>query len=79
MNRIPVDAELRTKLFGLKNEAEVCDESGKTLGHFFPEAVYRRMLYAWANSQISNDELAARLNAPGGESLADVWARLDAK
>ena len=76
MTRVVLDLELRKKLGDVQEHLEVCDESGRTLGHLLPEEVYQRMMLDWGNSQISNEELKRRSELPGGKSLAEVWAEL---
>src|ERR1700681_4766991 len=34
MSRVVLDPQLRSKLNGLNEQLEICDEAGKTLGHF---------------------------------------------
>ncbi|OHB84305.1 MAG: hypothetical protein A2V98_18725 [Planctomycetes bacterium RBG_16_64_12] len=75
MNRVILDEAARAKLRGV-DEVELCDESGQPLGHFLSDALYRRLLYDWANAQISDEELERRRRQPGGHALADIWARL---
>jgi hypothetical protein len=55
---------------------ELCDESGATVGRFLPEEAYRRLIYDWMKSQISDEELDRRLNQPAGRSLAEIWKEL---
>ncbi|MFH1920482.1 MAG: hypothetical protein ABIP48_11430 [Planctomycetota bacterium] len=75
MNRVILDEPARAKLRGV-DEVELCDESGRPLGHFLSEELYRRLLFDWANAQISDEELQRRRRQPGGRALADIWARL---
>jgi len=75
MNRVILDEASRAKLRGV-DEVELCDESGRPLGHFLSEELYRRLLFDWANAQISDEELERRRRQPGGRVLADIWARL---
>jgi hypothetical protein len=79
MSRIILDAELRAKLNGLSEPLELCDEGGKTLGHYLPEVVYNKMLYALAEAQrppLSEEEIEQRRKETGGSSLAEIWKRL---
>ena len=36
MSKITLDATLRSKLNGLNESLEICDETGETVGHFLP-------------------------------------------
>jgi len=69
----------RTARAGFANvdEAELCDETGRTVGHFLSEHAYRRLLYKWANAQVTDEELQRRLHEPGGCTLAEIRARLE--
>jgi len=71
-----IDAALQAKFHNV-DEAVLCDESGQPLGHFLSEEVYHRLLYDWANAQITDEELQRRLQEPGGRILAEIWARLE--
>jgi len=68
--------ELRSQLNGLAEPIEVCDDSGKTLGHFVPIDVFHKLIYSWANSQVSDEELRRRDMETGGCTLDQVWAQL---
>jgi hypothetical protein len=79
MSRVTLDQELRSKLNGLNEPLEICDEQGRILGQFLPAAVYRKMLYALAESQrppLSAEEMARRRQETGGRSLKEIWQRL---
>jgi hypothetical protein len=76
MNKVVLDEPLRSKLHGLAEQIELCDESGTTIGRFLPEEAYRRLIYDWIKSQISDEELERRLNEPGGSSLSEIWEEL---
>jgi hypothetical protein len=65
------------KLSGV-DDAQVCDASGRPLGHFLSEELYRRLLYDWAHAQISEEELDRRRQTPGGRKLSEILARLQA-
>jgi hypothetical protein len=75
MTRVTLDAELRARLNGLNEQVEVCDESGKTVGHFLPDALYRKFVYAWANAQVTDEELEQAAQEPG-RPLAEIWRSL---
>ena len=77
MTRVVVDQATGAKLRGV-DEVELCDESGQKVGHFLSEKLYCRLLYDWANAQITDEELKRRRQQPGGRTLAEIWARLEA-
>jgi hypothetical protein len=76
MSKVIVDDSLRSKLNGLNAEVELCDASGRTLGHFVPEDYYKKLLYAWLNAQISDEELERASQETGGRPLAEIWKSL---
>jgi hypothetical protein len=78
MRQIVLDPQLRAKLNGLNKQLEMCDESGKTLGHFVPAELYKKMLYAavLAACPHSPDELERRRRETGGRTLAEIWKNL---
>ena len=75
MTRVVLDEAVQAKLRDV-DEVEFVDRSGRKVGHFLSEKVYRRLLYDWANAQISDEELDRRRRQPGGRTLAEIWARL---
>jgi hypothetical protein len=75
MNRIILDRATGEKLRDV-DEVELCDESGRKVGHFLSDPLFRRLLYDWANAQVSEEELDRRRQEPGGRTLAEIWARL---
>jgi hypothetical protein len=77
MTKVILDDILRARLKNLDQQLEVCDEAGRTLGHFLPAQLYQRLLYDWGNAQIDDNELQRRLNEPGGRALAEIWFDLD--
>ena len=79
MTKVILDEATRAKLKGLTEHVELCDESGRTLGRALPEADYLRMVYDWANAQVSDEELERRSREPGGRTLAEIWERLGRK
>ena len=78
MIRVNLDYELQTQLAGI-DDAQLCDSTGRPVGHFLSEDLYRRLIYDWANAQISDEEIQRRLQAPGGKKLSEIWSELNAK
>jgi hypothetical protein len=71
-----VGRSLLDKLGSFEKEVELCDDAGKTVGHFLPVRVYQRLLYAWAQAQFSEEELERASKQPGGRTTAEVLERL---
>jgi hypothetical protein len=76
MSRVILDAQLRSKLNGLIEQLEICDETGQTLGHFVPEPLYRELLMAWSKAHLPDAELERRRQEPRGRTLAEIWQSL---
>lgn len=76
MSRVILDHQLRSKLNGVDEQVEFCDESGNIVGRFVPEALYRELLVAWSKSRLSDEELARRRQEPRGRPLAEIWKSL---
>jgi hypothetical protein len=76
VSKLILDDELRAKLNGLDETVEICDPSGATVGHFVPEEEYMRLMYAWAKTEVSLEELKRRAAEPGGMKLADFWKQM---
>lgn len=78
MSKLILDADLRARLSGLDEPLEVCDEAGRTVGHFLPERVYEDLFYAAlaAESPHSAAELRRRHSETGGRSLSEIWTDL---
>ncbi len=76
MNKVILDSELKSKLNGLDEQVEICDETGRTVGHFLPAGLYEQMLLAWAKEHITDEELERRRQEPRGRTLAEIWKNL---
>lgn len=78
MQKITLNEALRTQLNGLDANVELCDESGRTLGHFVPLAEYRKLLTAVAEGQCpySEEELQKFEQQTDGRPLAEIWKSL---
>jgi hypothetical protein len=76
MSKITLDAALRTRLNGLNDSLELCDESGQTVGHFLPEPTYRQYFYAWLKAQVTDEEIEKLRRQQGGKTLAQIKSDL---
>lgn len=78
MSQLTLDDVLRARLNGFSEPVEVLDETGRTVGRFVPESLYRQMVYAMAEAACphSPEELERRRNETGGESLPGIWRKL---
>jgi hypothetical protein len=79
MTKLVVDERLRARLGDLTETAQLCDERGHILGYFLPAKIYDRALYDGVEPPISDDELRRRVSEPGGRSLAEILADLQAR
>ncbi len=78
MNKVVLDAALRSALGDLKNQVEVFDEAGDKVGYFVPLDRYRELIVAWSQREVSDEDLERRSKEPGGRTLQEIWARLNA-
>jgi hypothetical protein len=76
MQKVTLDASLRSKLNNLDREVELCDESGATVGYFLPATWHQQLLYAWAKAQFTDEELELARQQKGGRTLAEILADL---
>lgn len=72
MSKVILDPELRDKLNGRNKPVGVCEPTVETVGHFVPEEMYLRLLYALVRDAVSKEELDAAAREPGGRSWADI-------
>jgi myo-inositol catabolism protein IolC len=76
MSKIVLDSSLRSKLNGLQETLEICEENGQVQGYFLPAELFRQYFYAWLKSQVSDQELAELRNQTGGKPLDEIWKNL---
>jgi hypothetical protein len=74
MVKITVDDTLLAKLHNLDLPLELCDESGRVLGHFTPAV--DQAAYEGVESPTSEEELRRRSQQGGGRSLAEIIEHL---
>lgn len=58
MTRVTLDSELRSRLFGLREPLELCDETGRVVAHVLP--AFDPSLYEGLEPQINQEELQRR-------------------
>jgi hypothetical protein len=74
MTRIVIDAATRARLADVVNCAELCDESGRPLGHFIPAV--DAQWYRQVEVPFTDEELAAAEKESQVFSTAEVLDRL---
>ena len=77
MTKVVLDSDLRKKLNGLREQVEICDEAGETVGHFLPAAAYRDLLKGLAESVFDPQDVALARKQTGGKTLPEIWDRLN--
>jgi hypothetical protein len=80
VNKVILDLSLRAKLNGLNEHLEVCDEDGRTLGFFLPPDLHQKLLYAWAKTQFSDEEIEQarrEIKTEGGLTTPQAVAYLE--
>lgn len=75
MNRLVVDPATLAGLRDVRQTLELCDDSGRVVGHFIPTV--DRSQYSELEPQISEDELDRRERIRGGRSLAEILTALE--
>ena len=81
MSKVILDPEFKAKLHGLREQIELCDGDGKTMGRYVPEDVYQKLLYQLAESHrpaLSAEETQRRRQVLGINSLAEVLRSVEA-
>jgi len=81
MNKVIIDANLCNKLRDLLSPTALCDESGRTVGHYLPEEIYRHLMDAWAHRvfDMSPEELRQareEIKTQGGMTTTEAIAHL---
>jgi hypothetical protein len=78
MAKVVLDDGLRAKLDVGQSMTEVCDQSGQTLGYFVTPEQFRKLLYAWAHTQFTDEEADRAWNdylRNGGVSTQEALER----
>jgi len=72
---VTFDAATAAKLGSFKERIEVCDETGRPLGHFTPLGV--KSIYEGADCPLNEEELDRRQREGGGRTTDEVLRRLE--
>ena len=76
MGKFVLGPELRKQFTSLHEQLEVCDEAGKTVGHFLPEKLYQEMLNVYLEKIFPKHEIDEALKQTGGRTLKEIWRKL---
>jgi hypothetical protein len=76
MTRITVNEGLLDQLGSGTCEAELYDATGRRVGYFLPDAVYRELVCRWANAQVTDEELDRCRAETESYTTAEVLERL---
>jgi hypothetical protein len=77
MTQVTIDADLRARLHGLKDQLEFRDERGELLGHFLPARKGPVTLLPGDACPYSSEELLRMRNESGGKPLAEILKQLE--
>jgi len=72
MERITINDNLRAQLDTCSVLTEICDQTGRTLGHFVPASASGRS----DDCPYSDEELARMQQEDGGRTLPEIWKSL---
>ena len=75
MNTIVLDQQMLKRFSGVDGEAEIRDESGKLCGRYYPTTEPTRRYIP----PMTKEELDRAAAEPGGRSLAEILADLEAR
>ncbi len=76
MTRITIDNSMIGQFGATNTEAELFDPTGRRLGYFLPEEVYRHLVCRWANAQVTYEELERCRQESESYTTAEVLDRL---
>jgi len=76
MTRVTVNEALLGQLGAGREEAELCDATGRRVGYFLPDKVYRQLVCRWANAQVTGEELERCRQETESFTTSEVLDRL---
>jgi hypothetical protein len=77
MVRVTIDEAFLSKLGGLDSPLELCDETGRVVGHFIPQQ--DRSIYEGVECPVSDEELERRLSEDTERPLDDILHDLEGR
>ena len=57
MSQIILDDIETAKVNGLRSSVKVCDSAGNLIGYLLSKEKYEKLVYGWAKSQVSDEQL----------------------
>jgi hypothetical protein len=77
-NKVIANDWLRSQLGGGDKPLEICDNAGKTLGHFVPVGIYQQLVHAAVKypPDLTPEEFQRRFAEGNGKPLAQIWQEL---
>lgn len=79
MTKVTVDRILGRKLGNLSGPAEICDPSGRAIGHFVPLSGSEEIRQAQEQCPYNEGELLRLRKQRGGRTLPEIWESLGRK
>jgi hypothetical protein len=77
MSIVVSDQQLVAQL-AAAGEAQLEDETGRSLGRFFTEERLRRLVIDWANANVSTADLDSSRQEGPARPLSEIWKRIGA-
>ena len=74
--RVMVEPETAVQLLDCGEKAELCDSRGVVLGTFQPTVSKDPADYAWLRAQVSDEEIAKRIEKADGRTTVEVYSQL---
>lgn len=76
MSRLIVSDAFSNQLDRITLPVELCDQSGKALGHFVPSGFSWNDVLAGDGCPYTTEDLASMRQESGGRSLGEIWRSL---
>lgn len=76
MSRIILSDAFSNQLDRITLPVELCDQTGKALGHFVPSGLSWSDVLAGDGCPYTTEDLARMQNESGGRTLAEMWQSL---
>lgn len=77
MSQLVLDENQSAQVNGLQSAVQVFDLCGTLIGYLVSKEKYEKLVYAWAMSQVADEELERRAQEPGDETtFQEILERL---